>query len=313
MNEKIDMRDAFFNSLYEIISKDKNVIVLTADHGAFGLDQIRKDFPEQYINVGIAEQNMISVAAGLALSGKIVYVYSIINFVTLRCLEQINIDISGMNLHVNIIGVGAGFTYSTDGPTHHGIQDIAIMSAIPNLKIYNCSDPINSRAFAKIAYEQTGPKYIRIEKGNAPTHYDEQHDFSSSMYKLKDGSKVIIISTGLIINKAIEIAKSLEKDNISIGVIDVYLLNPMDAHELLKFVKSSRLIITMEDNISSGGLSSKVHETISLNDIKVPIKSFSLNKKHHYYYSMNRGDIEDRHGLSQDEITKFIRDWDNEN
>ena len=144
-----DMRDAFFNSLYEIIEVDKDVIVLTADHGAFGLNKIKENFPRQYINIGIAEQNMVSVASGLALSGKVVYIYSIINFVTLRCLEQINIDIASMNLHVNIVGVGAGFTYSTDGPTHHGTQDVAIMSAIPNLSIYNCSDVVNTYRFAK--------------------------------------------------------------------------------------------------------------------------------------------------------------------
>ena len=117
MNKNIDMRDAFFDKLYEYIAKDKNVLILTADHGAFGLQKIEKDYPSQYYNVGISEQNMISVASGLALTGKKVYVYAINNFVTLRAIEQINIDICSMNLDVNIIGVGAGFTYGTDGPT----------------------------------------------------------------------------------------------------------------------------------------------------------------------------------------------------
>ena len=120
---------------------------------------------------------MISVAAGLALSGKNVFVYSIVDFVTLRCLEQISVDLSGMRLSVNIVGVGTGFTYSTDGPTHHGIQDVAAMASIPNLDIYNSSDPVNTKAFAEMAYREAGPKYIRIEKGNLPQLYSENHLF----------------------------------------------------------------------------------------------------------------------------------------
>ena len=120
----VDMRDAFFNGVYEVIRDNKDAIILTADHDAFGLSKIEKEFPKQFFNVGISEQNMISVAAGLAKSGKIVYVYSINNFITLRSLEQVNVDLCQMNLNVNLIGVGAGFTYSTDGPTHQGMQDM---------------------------------------------------------------------------------------------------------------------------------------------------------------------------------------------
>src|SRR5262249_44645311 len=110
-----DMRDAFFDGVYDLAVQDPDLVFLTADHGAFSLERFRKDIPRQYFNVGIAEQNMVSVAAGLALSGKRVFIYSIIDFVTLRCIEQISVDIGGMNLPVVIVGVGAGFTYSTDG------------------------------------------------------------------------------------------------------------------------------------------------------------------------------------------------------
>ena len=226
-SNNVDMRDAFFNGLYEVIEADKNVMVLTADHGAFGLNKIKDDFPNQYLNVGIAEQNMVSVAAGLVLSGKIVYIYSIINFVTLRCLEQINVDIASMNLHVNIVGVGAGFTYSTDGPTHHGTQDVAIMSAIPNLSIYNCSDAINTYEFAKIGYEKNGPKYFRIEKGLVPSLYEKMRSFEKGIAKVKEGKDTYIISTGLMVHKAIEAAKFITKDGAVIGVLDLYRLKPI--------------------------------------------------------------------------------------
>ena len=128
----IDTRDAFFFDLYNIARNDRQVVFLTADMGAYSLARFKKDLPKQYINVGVAEQNMVSVAAGLSLSGKKVFIYSITPFTTFRCFEQIKIDLSGMNLPVVIVGMGTGFTYSGDGPTHHAIHDLAVMRVLPD-------------------------------------------------------------------------------------------------------------------------------------------------------------------------------------
>ena len=147
----IDMRDAFFDGVYEVAKGNSKVLFLTSDHTAFSLIKFQKDLPDQFLNTGISEQNMVSLSAGLALSGKIVYIYGIAPFVTFRCLEQINIDLCSMNLHVNIVSMGTGLTYCNDGPTHHGIQDQAIMSALPNLTIFNVSDHVNSNSFSRIA------------------------------------------------------------------------------------------------------------------------------------------------------------------
>ena len=174
----LDMRDAFFNSLYDYVASDDNIIILTADHGAFGLKRIELEYPKQYLNVGISEQALIGIAAGLAKSGKKVYVYAINNFVSLRVLEQINIDVCAMNLDVNIIGVGAGFTYSTDGPTHHGIQDVSLMLNLPNLSVYNVTDATSTRKITDLSYKEAGPKYIRIEKGHLPCLYNDKDDIS---------------------------------------------------------------------------------------------------------------------------------------
>ncbi len=145
-------------------------IFLTADHAAFSLERFKKDMPRQFFNVGIAEQNMVSVAAGLALSGKRVFIYSIVNFVTLRCFEQLSVDLGGMKLPVVIVGVGAGFTYSTDGPTHHGTQDVAAMASIPNLARFSIA-PTRSTARRLRGWpmRRNGPTYVRIEKGKLPT------------------------------------------------------------------------------------------------------------------------------------------------
>jgi len=307
-SNNVDMRDAFFNSLYEVIETDKNVMVLTADHGAFGLNRIKEDFPNQYLNVGIAEQNMVSVAAGLAISGKIVYIYSIINFVTMRCLEQINIDIASMNLHVNIIGVGAGFTYSTDGPTHHGTQDVAVMSAIPNLSIYNCSDSVNTYAFAKLGYEKKGPKYFRIEKGVVQNLYkDGSYSFEQGIAKLKESRDITILSSGLMVHKAIEVSKSLENDGYKVGVIDLYRLKPINVNMLIKLLVDTKKLLIIEDNITSGGLGEKVSSAILENDYRITIKKISANDQHFFKYNKCRELVEKHYGLGVNTLKDHVR------
>ena len=137
----IDMRDAFFERLVARARVDSRIVFLTADHGAFALKEFETHMPERYFNVGISEQSMIGVAAGLASSGKIVFAYGITPFVSLRVLEQLTLDVAAGQLPVNVISVGAGFTYSTDGPTHHGLHDIPVMMTVPHMNILNSSDP----------------------------------------------------------------------------------------------------------------------------------------------------------------------------
>ena len=289
----LDMRDAFFFELHEIMRDDKNVYLLTADHGAFGVDRIRADFPYQYLNVGIAEQNLMSTASGLALSGKIVYVYGIVNFVTLRCLDQINIDIASMNLHINIIGVGAGFTYSTDGPTHHGTQDIAVMSAIPNFSIYNCTDVVTTKAFARIGYEQSGPKYIRIEKGTVENLYDSTtFDSSVGVCKIRDGKFGTIISSGRMIHNAIAISKELADDEIGIAVIDIFRLKPFPSRELASLLKKVQYVVILEDNVSYGGLCDRICSTLIDYGMCPTVSKLNVGDKFIFNYSVSRADIE---------------------
>jgi len=305
-NNNVDLRDAFFNSLYKIIANNKNVIVLTADHGAFGLNKIKEDYHAQYLNVGIAEQNMVSVAAGLALSGKIVYIYSIVNFVTMRCLEQINIDIASMNLHINIVGVGAGFTYSTDGPTHHGTQDFAIMSAIPNLSIFNCSDAINSEFFAELGFNNKGPKYFRIEKGFVPDLYESGCSFLDGIANVKDGSDTYILTSGLMVHKAIETAKLLEESGLLVGVIDLYKMNPINENILLNYLHKIKKLLIVEDNIATGGLSEKVSSILMRSKLNIDIRVLNVTDTFSFNYHQKRDYVESESGLSTSHIAKIL-------
>ena len=164
----MDIRDAFFDELYLLGKKDSSVIVISDDLDAWGLRKFKEDFPERFINIGVAEQNMIDVAAGLASCGKKVFVYGICSYVTARCLEQIKFSVCSMNLPVVIIGVGAGFSFSFDGPSHHGIHDVGIMRMMPEITIYNPIDAESTVASARMAYTQKIPAYIRLDKGIFP-------------------------------------------------------------------------------------------------------------------------------------------------
>lgn len=279
-----DMRDAFFDSVYELAAKDKNVIVLTADHGAFSLDRFKKDFPRQYFNVGISEQNMVTLAAGLALGGKIVFIYSIVNFTTLRCFEQISIDLGGMNLPVIVVGVGAGFTYSTDGPTHHGTQDVAVMASVPNLNIYNCSDAYNSDAFARIAYGAYSPSYVRIEKGKFPALYSNNTDFSEGLAILRKGRDVTLLTSGYLVQGAMEAARQLGREGIDAAVIDLYRIKPLNTNLLVQNIRDTGALLTIEDNVANGGIGTMVAAALMENGISLPLRRMSLGDSFSYKY-----------------------------
>lgn len=253
---KIDMRDAFFERLVEVAKLDNRIVFLSADHGAFALKEFEETMPDRYINIGISEQSMVGVAAGLAASGKIVFAYGISPFVSLRVMEQLTLDVAAMQLPVNIVSVGAGFTYSTDGPTHHGLQDLPAVLTIPNLTVLNSSDPINTRAFVDLAVSSGKPHYIRIEKEKftcLPREDDEQEEILNGFSILKKGDKnLLIITTGAVTHIVLKCIYSLEKNlGISLDVIDLHRVKPLPL-ELITQMKEYEQILTIEEGYLSG-------------------------------------------------------------
>jgi transketolase len=309
----IDMRDAFFDKFNELAKSDPNLILLTADHGAFSLNWLKDNLPHQYYNVGISEQNMISHSAGLALGGKKVFAYSIANFISLRVLEQVSVDLSQMNLPVTLVGVGAGFTYSTDGPTHQGLQDVAAMSSIPNLMILNSSDPVSTRAFAKLGYSEQGPKYIRIEKGVLPALYPELHDFKPGVFSLRSGVDITIIATGIMVHRALEVADLLEQNSVKVGVIDLYRLKPINVSELLKSLEGSKRVVTLEEHTLSGGMGSIVLTALMEHQFWVPVLRLGIKDQHCYYYSNNREYVLENYNLGKKQIVETLMKWKSQN
>lgn len=305
----MDIRDAFFDKLFNIAKYDSQVMFLTADMGAYSLTKFKQELPHQYINVGVAEQNMVSIAAGLALAGKKVFIYTIIPFVTLRCYEQIKVDLCCMNLPVTIIGVGPGFSYGSDGPTHHATSDIAVMRAIPEMTILNPSDPIMTQAFAHIAYKNNGPTYVRIDRGQFPIIYDEGDlDFLDGLAQIKKGSDLAIIATGIMVHRALEVAKELDASSVSTGVVDLYRIKPINKNEILRIIDDSKYVVTLEEHSLIGGIGTAISEVLSDSRRVISLKRIAISDQHCFEV----GDRESLHAfynLDTKGIVKTILDW----
>ena len=256
------MRKIFINTLTDIARKDKNVWLLTADMGFSVLEDFFHEFPSRAINTGIAEQNAMALAAGLALAGKKVYVYSIVPFVTLRCLEQIRNDICYMNTNVKIIGIGGGFCYGSAGATHHSIEDIAVMRALPNIQVYAPMDSFELEEIIKQTYLTKVPTYIRI--GNKTCESFNKIPFQLGKSRiLREGKDCAIIFTGDIGDQVLLFAKKLESQNKKPYLISMPSLKPID-EEIIKYLISKNMeIYSLEEHNIYGGLASAISEVIA--------------------------------------------------
>lgn len=302
-----DMRDAFFEELFQIAYYDKDVMLLMADQGAMTFKKFEEKIPNQLINAGIAEQNMISVAAGLSLSGKKVFVHAIANFTTLRCYEQIKVDLSIMCLPVTIVGIGGGFAYGSDGPTHHANQDIAAMRAIPGMRILNASDSVSLSTFPHLAYQVPKLTYIRFEKGNCPALYGKNHNFLDGMSEVIKGVDTVIISTGTMVHKAVSIVGQFKS---KVGVIDIYQLKPVNEKKLCKILSSYKKIVVLEEHLSYGGLSTIIADLLADYSLDKDFLRIGLPDDNTFVYG-DRDYMHKQIGMSSPQIfrkiNKFIR------
>lgn len=309
MANNISQRDAFWNKVYELAKVDKDIVIITADMGAPALDKIRKDISSQFVNVGIAEQNAITIAAGLSLTGKRVFTYAIAPFITLRCLEQIRVGNAIMKIPITIVGVGAGFGYEDSGPTHHLTEDIAIMRAMPNITIHSITDSVMASAFAEISCKMQTANYVRLDRQVLPNIYGKNTDFTKGISVLKKNKDNYIISTGSMTHTALDIANKLEKQKISIGVIDIYTL-PINDSLFLEIVKGAKKLISLEEHFLPGGLGSAVCEVLNDNNLLIPVKRIGLpvNKGYCYKYG-GREIIRNYYGVDKEAIKRKILDF----
>ncbi len=277
------LRDFFWNRVYELAMEDRNIVAVIADMGAPALDSFRVNLPSQYIDVGIAEQNAISLSAGLSLGDKKPFVYAIAPFITLRCFEQIRVDLAAMDLPVTIVGVGAGMSYDDSGPTHHCVEDITVLSPLPNFYIHNISDPVMARAFADISVKFPHPNYVRLDRKVLPKIYPEDFSFDDGLSLLKEGNDCVIVATGNMVHRALEVSQILEARGISCGVIDVYEF-PVNARLLLEFIAPVERVFTLEEHSLRGGLGSVVGEVMLDGAVSKPLYRMGIDTKKGFCY-----------------------------
>jgi len=257
------MRNAFVEALYDIAGKDQRVVTLVGDNGAIVFDRYRESYPERFINCGIAEANMIGVAAGMAACGKIPFTYTIANFLTQRAFEQIRNDICLQKMNVKLVGIGVGFVYSDLGPTHHGTEDIALMRALPGMTIISPADPVEAQKATWTAAELEGPVYLRLATSRTPRIYDDDYEFEFGRgVVLREGGDVTIISTGNILHEVIKAAEQLKREGISIRLVNIHTIKPLDEEIILESAQKTRAVLTVEEHTIAGGLGSAVAEVI---------------------------------------------------
>lgn len=249
------MRNSFINELLVLAKSNPKVWLLTGDLGFGVLEPFSKEMPNRYINVGVAEQNMTGMAAGLAHDGRTVFTYSIANFPTFRCLEQIRNDVCYHNADVKVVSVGAGVAYGSHGYTHFGIEDIAIMRALPNMRLICPADPHEARRAAHLAVSTPGPFYIRLGKNGEPNLHPGPVEFKlGEMIELLPAADITLIATGSVAYHAFKASESFTAKGLSVGVYSCPSLVPFDTARFTDICQRSQVIITIEEHGPIGGL-----------------------------------------------------------
>lgn len=290
------------------MSYDETIFALTADVGYKNFDAIVDSFPDRFINVGVAESNMINIAAGLALAGKKPFTFTLAPFATMRCLEQIRINLCYHNLPVKIIGAGGGLVYGAQGTTHHALEEIGILRCLPNMTVLVPSDPIETKALVRLSLQLEGPCYIRIGRNGEPHLYDKENFFEIGRSLLvRNGTDATIIASGLLLKNALTAADELAREKISVRVVDVHTIKPIDSEMIERCAKETSCIITLEEHNTIGGLGSAVAEILSA--IPSPRRRFKKLGIQDVYCSINASytDLLTEYGLDVNNIKKEIR------
>lgn len=301
------MRNAFTKRLTEIASKNKNIILITNDAPTPHFLEFQKKYPDRFINAGLAEQNMTGLAAGLALSGKIPITYSIVPFVVMRCYEQVRDDVCYQNVNVKIIGIGGGIVYSTLGGTHTSLEDISMMRALPNMTVISPADPLEATKVADAIVAYKGPVYVRLGRTGEPILYKKEYELKiGKAVRMKKGEDVSIIGYGPILSRAVAAAEEMEKEGLSVEVINMHTLKPLDERTVLQTAKKTRALVTIEEHSVIGGLYSAVAEILARHQINVPLAGIALKDRFLANYG-KQTEILDTLGFSLADVKKTIK------
>lgn len=251
---------------------------MISDNGAIVYDKFRRDFPEQYLNLGISESNMVGMAAGMASCGKIPFAYTIGAFLAYRAFEFIRNDVCLQNQNVKIVGTGAGEVYSALGPTHHSTEDMGGLRALPNLTVICPASPMEVRKATRAAYEYEGPVYLRLGTNKEPEIYKNDYEFCiGKAVTVRDGGDITLIGTGSILKDVLDVSEQLKLEGIDVRVIDMHTIKPIDKEVIIKAIDETGKLITVEDHNVIGGLGGAVAEVVAEYGEKIQFRRLGLD------------------------------------
>jgi transketolase len=302
------MRSAFFRALMAIAEHDSRVCLVVGDLGFGVVEPFAERFPGRFLNVGVAEQNMTGVAAGMAMCGKVVFTYSIANFPTLRCVEQIRNDVCYHRADVKVVAVGGGFAYGALGMTHHATEDLAILRSLPGMTVVAPGDPIETELVTRAIVKHPGPCYLRLGRAGEPTVHAGVPDFElGKAIVVREGSDLTLISTGGMLQTAVQVAERLAKPGLHARVLSMHTIKPLDRDAVLGAARQTGAIFTLEEHSVIGGLGGAVAEVLAESgELRVPFRRIGLPSE----FSSHIGSQEylrDCNGLSASAIVDTVR------
>ena len=302
------MRAAFFNTLSEISKGRPDIVLLTGDLGFKLFDDFRAHSPERFFDVGVAETNMIGIAAGLALCGKTVYCYTIIPFLIMRSFEHVRLDVAHHNLDVKLIGVGGGFAYGMEGFTHFGLEDLAIMRALPNMTIVAPADPREAACLARISSETKGPMYIRLGKTGDPMIHETAPDFRlGKALTIREGKGVTVFAVGSMVSVALQAMNILKENNIRPTLVNMHTIKPLDREAVVHAAETHDILISLEEHRLEGGLGTAVGEILLEIGYNGRFRKFGIPDPQRNAIGCTEH-LRHVHGLSPERIAEGIRD-----
>lgn len=305
---KIPNRKAICDVLLEEAKTDKNITVLCSDsRGSASLAPFAEAYPEQFVETGIAEQDLVSIAAGLAHCGKKSYAASPACFLSTRSYEQCKVDVAYSNTNVKLIGISGGISYGALGMSHHSAQDIAAMAAIPNMRVYLPSDRFQTTKLVQALLKDEKPAYIRVGRNPVEDIYSEENcPFEMDKATiLKEGADAAIIACGEMVRPAMEAAELLEKEGIHAAVLDMYCVKPLDSEAVIKAAEQAKVVVTVEEHAPFGGLGSMVAQVVSAN---CPRKVVNIALPDAPVITGTSKEVFDYYGMNAEGIAKTVKE-----
>ena len=306
MAQEMSVRDAYGNTLVELGRENENIVVLDADLSRSTMTHLfAKEFPDRFFDCGIAEQNMMGIAAGLAASGKTVFASTFAIFATARCYDQIRVSIAQSHQNVKIVATHSGITVGEDGFSHHAIEDLALMCSFPGFTVIVPADAVETSQAVRAAAATHGPFYIRLTRPKMSLVYNDDYRFVlGKAVTMRGGEDASVIAIGIMVDRALQAADTLAREGIELRVVNMSTLKPIDEQALVKAAEETGAILTAEEHLQHGGLGSMVAQVVAKHH---PVPMSFLTIKDIYSSSGKPGELLEKHGLTATGIVEEVR------